>query len=156
MADEGFLANPDDMESVKNIYRIYIKNIASELARIDPSYQLISPDPVTLDNDEQLESFIKENFDHNHHQQGSLRMAPLRKGGVVDHTGSVHGVKDFIVADVFRGIALRCAYPKNAIDRFDFLANAIGLSIDSQWMYINRGLSFNQWLWSAVTVIPFR
>ncbi|NGP59348.1 GMC family oxidoreductase [Paenibacillus thiaminolyticus] len=99
LADEGFLANPDDMESVKNIYKIYIRSIASELSRIDPSYRLISPDPATLDNDEQLEAFIRENFHHNHHQQGSLRMAPLRKGGVVDRTGRVHGVKDLIVAD---------------------------------------------------------
>lgn len=77
LADEGFLANPDDMEAVKNIYKIYIKNIASELDRIDPSYQLISPDSATIADDERLEAFIKDNFDHNHHQQGSLRMAPL-------------------------------------------------------------------------------
>lgn len=99
LADEGFLANPDDMEAVKNIYKIYIKNIASELALIDPSYRLVSPDPAVIDNDAQLEAFIKDNFDHNHHQQGSLRMAPLRKGGVVDRAGKVHGVKDLIVAD---------------------------------------------------------
>lgn len=99
LADEGFLANPDDMEAIKNIYRIYIKDIASELAAIDSSYQLISPDLETIENDEKLEAFIKDTFDHNHHQQGSLRMAPLSKGGVVDRIGRVHGVKDLIVAD---------------------------------------------------------
>ncbi len=46
LADEGFLSNPKDMEAVKNIYKIYVKNIAAELAAIDPSYQLVSP---TLD-----------------------------------------------------------------------------------------------------------
>lgn len=99
LADEGFLSDPDDMEAIKNIYRIYIRDIASELARIDSSYQLISPDLNTIADDDKLEAFIKDNFDHNHHQQGSLRMAPLRNGGVVDRIGRVHGVKDLIVAD---------------------------------------------------------
>lgn len=99
LANEGFLNNPDDMEAVKNIYRVYIKDIARELARIDPSYQLLSPDLETIEDDEKLERFIKEDFDHNHHQQSSLRMAPLRKGGVVDRLGRVYGVKDLIVAD---------------------------------------------------------
>lgn len=99
LADEGFLSNPDDMEAVKRIYRTYIKNIALELSRIDPSYQLLSPTFDIIDDDDRLEEFIKENFDHNHHQQGFLRMAPLSKGGVVDRRGNVHGVKDLIVAD---------------------------------------------------------
>ncbi|MEN1986102.1 GMC family oxidoreductase [Paenibacillus hubeiensis] len=99
LADEGFLANPDDMEAVKNIYRIYVKNIAAKLTSIDPAYRLISPTTDIIDDDSKLEDFIKENFDHNHHQQGSLRMAPLHRGGVVDRRGNVHGVKDLIVAD---------------------------------------------------------
>ncbi|GIP24505.1 GMC family oxidoreductase [Paenibacillus sp. J22TS3] len=99
LADEGFLVNPDDMEAVKNIYRTYVKNIAAELASIDPSYELISPTTDIIEDDVKLEEFIKENFDHNHHQQGSLRMAPLTRGGVVDRRGNVHGVKDLIVAD---------------------------------------------------------
>lgn len=99
LADEGFLSNPDDMESVKNIYRIYIKDIAAQLEAIDPSYRLVSPTLDVLDDDARLEAFIKQNFDHNHHQQGSLRMAPLSRGGVVDRRGAVHGVKDLIVAD---------------------------------------------------------
>lgn len=99
LADEGFLANPDDLESVKNIYKIYIKDIAAQLEAIDPSYQLVSPSLGIIEDDAQLEEFIQQNFDHNHHQQGSLRMAPLNKGGVVDRRGSVHGVRDLIVAD---------------------------------------------------------
>ncbi len=99
LADEGFLDNPDDMEAVKNIYKTYVRNIATELASIDPSYRLISPAPDVMDDDERLEEFIKENFEHNHHQQSSLRMAPLKKGGVVDRRGNVHGVQNLIVAD---------------------------------------------------------
>lgn len=99
LADEGFLSDRDDMEAVKRIYRTYIKNIALELSRIDPSYQLLSPTFDIIDDDDRLEEFIIENYDHNHHQQGFLRMAPLSKGGVVDRRGNVHGVKDLIVAD---------------------------------------------------------
>ncbi|TCM99509.1 choline dehydrogenase [Paenibacillus sp. BK033] len=99
LADEGFLMDPSDMDAIKNIYRIYVKDIASELASIDPSYRLVSPAPDVIENDSKLEEFIKQNFDHNHHQQGSLRMAPLERGGVVDRHGAVHGVKNLIVAD---------------------------------------------------------
>ncbi|MFM9281196.1 GMC family oxidoreductase [Paenibacillus jiagnxiensis] len=99
LADEAFLQNSDDLEAVKNIYKIYIRNIAIQLEAIDPAYRLISPAPDVLDDDARLEEFIKENFDHNHHQQGALRMAPTRNGGVVDRRGAVHGVKDLIVAD---------------------------------------------------------
>jgi choline dehydrogenase len=99
LADEGFLTNPSDMEAVKKIYKTYVRNIAKELSSIDPAYQLVSPEPNVLDDDAKLEEFIRQNFDHNHHQQGSLRMAPIRNGGVVDRRGNVHGVKDLIVAD---------------------------------------------------------
>ncbi|WP_336788583.1 GMC family oxidoreductase [Paenibacillus sp. MMO-177] len=99
LGDEGFMTDPSDMEAVKNIYKIYVKNIAAELASIDPSYRLVSPTPDVIDNDHKLEEFIKQNFEHNHHQQSSLRMAPLKRGGVVDRLGGVHGVKNLIVAD---------------------------------------------------------
>jgi len=99
LADEGFLANPDDLESVKNIYKIYIRDIAAQLEALDPSYRLVSPTLDVIDDDSRLEEFIKENFDHNHHQQGALRMAPLNRRGVVDRRGRVHGVRDLIVAD---------------------------------------------------------
>ncbi|WP_248924573.1 GMC family oxidoreductase [Paenibacillus hamazuiensis] len=99
LADEGFLSDPADMEAIKNIFKIYVKNIAAELEVIDPSYKLVSPGIDVIDNDSKLEQYIKENFDHNHHQQSFLRMAPLQKGGVVDRRGNVHGVKNLIVAD---------------------------------------------------------
>src|SRR5699024_3481636 len=40
LADEGFLNNPADLETLKNVYKIYIKNIAAELSTMDPNYQL--------------------------------------------------------------------------------------------------------------------
>ncbi|MDQ1914017.1 GMC family oxidoreductase [Paenibacillus sp. GD4] len=99
LANEGFLQNPDDLTAVKNIYKIYIRRIAAQLQAIDPSYRLLSPTMDIIQDDARLEAFIKETFEHNHHQQGSLRMAPLRKAGVVDRRGAVHGVKNLHVAD---------------------------------------------------------
>jgi choline dehydrogenase len=99
LADEGFFSNPADLEAVKNIYKIYIKNIAAKLTAIDSAYKLMSPTLDVINDDDRLEAFIKQNFAHNHHQQGSLRMAPLTNGGVVDDHGRVYGVKDLIVAD---------------------------------------------------------
>ncbi len=99
LADEGFLDNPVDLESIKGIFREYIKPIAKKLSTIDPAYQLINPTIETIDNDEALEEFIKENFGHNHHQQSFLRMAPFDKGGVVDNRGRVYGIDDLVVAD---------------------------------------------------------
>ncbi|AWX54781.1 GMC family oxidoreductase [Brevibacillus brevis] len=99
LADEGYLHNPADLEAVKNCYKVYIKKIAAQLTAIDRSYRLISPTLDIINNNRKLEEFIKNNFDHNHHEQGALRMAPLSKAGVVDSYGQVHGVKDLIVAD---------------------------------------------------------
>ncbi|MEH7121379.1 GMC family oxidoreductase, partial [Neobacillus vireti] len=99
LADEGFLENRDDLEAIKKIYRTYVKKTAKRLAKIDPNYRLIEPSIETLDDDEKLEEFIKENFDHNHHQQSALRMAPLQQGGVVDRFGRVYGVNNLLVAD---------------------------------------------------------
>ena len=99
LADEALLKNRDDLEAVKSIYKVYVKNIAARLSAIDPSYRLISPTMETINNDAKLEAYIKENFAHNHHQQSFLRMAPLRKGGVVDGRGNVHGVRGLVVAD---------------------------------------------------------
>ncbi len=84
LADEGFFENPADLEAVKNIYKIYFQQIAEKSRQIDKSYRLISPTLDIINNDVELVKFIKENFGHTYHQQGSLRMAPLNKGGIVE------------------------------------------------------------------------
>ena len=133
LADEAFLQDEDDLEAVKNIYRVYIKNIAAELQDIDPAYRLLSPSMDVINNDEKLESFIKETFGHNHHQQGFLRMAPLRKGGVVNSRGEVHGVKNLLVADA-------SLIPFTVDGNTSAAAYLIGLNITQQ-LKGNRGLS---------------
>ena len=133
LADEAFLQDEDDLEAVKNIYRVYIKNIAAELQDIDPAYRLLSPSTDVINNDEKLESFIKETFDHNHHQQGFLRMAPLSKGGVVNSRGEVHGVKNLLVADA-------SLIPFTVDGNTSAAAYLIGLNI-AQQLEGKRGLS---------------
>lgn len=99
LADEGFLNNPADLESLKTVYKIYIRNIAAELLKIDPKYQLVSPTLDTINDNSKLEMYIKNNLAPTHHVQGTLRMAPNEKSGVVDARGHVFGVQDLIVAD---------------------------------------------------------
>jgi choline dehydrogenase len=99
LADEGALENPYDLEVIKGVYRIYIKNIADRLSEIDPAYQLTSPTLDIIDDDAKLEEFIRNNFGHPHHQECFLKMAPFNKGGVVDNCGRVYGVNNLIVAD---------------------------------------------------------
>lgn len=99
LASEGFLKDPADLQSIKNVFKVYIKQMADYLYEIDPMYQLISPTPDILHNDRKLEDFIKENLLATHHVQGTLRMAPSPKSGVVNEKGEVYGVRDLIVAD---------------------------------------------------------
>ncbi|PID04244.1 dehydrogenase [Sporosarcina sp. P2] len=99
LADADFLNKRSDLETIKNVYRIYIKNIATELSKIDSHYQLVTPSLETIQDDSKLEKFIQENLGPTHHIQGTLRMAPSEENGVVNAAGEVYGVKDLIVAD---------------------------------------------------------
>lgn len=99
LASEGFLNHPEDIEAMKSVFRIYITNFAKELAKIDSHYKLVSPTEDIMNDDKKLEKFIKDNLLATHHVQGTLRMAPDAKSGVVNARGEVFGVKDLIVAD---------------------------------------------------------
>lgn len=99
LADEGFLSNPADLEVVKNIYKIYIKNIAQKLTAIDSAYKLMSPTLDIINNDQRLEEFIKQNlpiitinkvhFEWHHEYKVELLMIKEK----------CNGVSDLIVAD---------------------------------------------------------
>lgn len=99
LADEGFLADAEDLTVIKDIYKKYIKDIASRLSSIDPAYRLLSPSLDIINDDARLEEFIRNDFSLNSHQQSALRMAPSSQWGVVDRYGSVFGVNNLIVAD---------------------------------------------------------
>lgn len=99
LATDAILTNADDLNSFKNIFKVYIANIAAQLAAIDPAYQLVSPTLDIINDDNLLTDFIMENVDVTHHWMGSCRMAPKSQGGVVNSHGHVYGVKDLVVAD---------------------------------------------------------
>ena len=99
LASDGILTNPDDLNAFKNIFKVYIVNIANQLAAIDPTYQLISPTIDIINDDSMLTDFIKENVNIPHHWTGTCRMAPRDQGGVVDQHGHVYGVKDLVIVD---------------------------------------------------------
>jgi len=79
--------------------QVYVKKINKVIQRMNPAYKLIFPDPAILDSTDLVRAFIRENIASNQHFQSHCRMAPRKKGGVVDSTGHVYGVKNLIVAD---------------------------------------------------------
>jgi len=97
--DLGVLSNVDDLDLYISGFQNYIQNINNQLQVIDPSYQMIFPDPIILNDLTVLTDFIKEEIGTNMHFQSHCRMAPLNQGGVVDDTGHVYGVQNLIVAD---------------------------------------------------------
>lgn len=99
LGNEGFLDNPADLELLMNTFRIYVKNIAAKLSAIDPKYQLLSPTLDIINDNVQLENFIRQNLGLTFHEQSTLRMAPSPRDGVVNFKGEVFGVKNLIVAD---------------------------------------------------------
>lgn len=99
LVNSGFLENSYDLETLKNIFKIYVTNIANSLNTIDSRYKLISPTNDILRNDILLENFIKQNLFETYHEQGTLKMAPLDSNGVVNSRGEVYGVNNLIVAD---------------------------------------------------------
>lgn len=99
LGDEEFLDNPDDLELLKNTFKIYIQNIALQLNLIDPQYQLLSPTLDIINNDVQLENFIRQNLTLTFHEQSTLRMARSAADGVVNFRGEVFGVENLVVAD---------------------------------------------------------
>lgn len=99
LGDEEFLDDPTDLQMLKNTFKTYVLNIANELNKIDPAYKLLTPTPDIINNDTQLENFIKQNLSLTFHEQSTLRMARSKEEGVVNNKGEVFGVKNLIVAD---------------------------------------------------------
>lgn len=99
VVDLGVLSDPRDLDLFVASYRTYVKAINIQLQRMDPSYQLIYPDPKILDNPTLIADFVRGVVGSNLHFQSHCRMAPLDQGGVVDSFGRVYGVENLIVAD---------------------------------------------------------
>jgi choline dehydrogenase-like flavoprotein len=99
VVDLKIFSNSEDLEVYQNAMHIYIKNINTQLQKIDPLYRLIFPDPAILDDPRAVTQFLKDFSMSNQCFQSHCRMAPQDQGGVVDSTGHVYGVKNLIVAD---------------------------------------------------------
>lgn len=99
VVDEGALSDPSDLALYLTGFKTYIKSISIAVHEIDPTYNLIFPDPAILDDDALLTAFIKDQIQATQHFQSHCRMAPLDQGGVVDSRGHVYGVQNLIVAD---------------------------------------------------------
>lgn len=102
LACENALGNEHDLDEFKSLIKDKLVHFAKELAEIDPAYQMISPDPVRLEEDkedEYLTEFIKSNLDHAHHWQSQCPMGLNVSDAVVDPNGQVFGVKRLYVSD---------------------------------------------------------
>lgn len=97
--DLGELSNPADLTLYQQAFQTYVKNINIALHNIDPTYELLFPDPAILDDLPALTEFIKEEIEGNQHWQSHCKMAAFDDGGVVDSTGRVYGVQHLFVAD---------------------------------------------------------
>ncbi len=100
--DLGIFTNPYDIETYKLAFRNYILPIATQIASIDPTYQLLVPDETIINDDDLLTEFLTNAVDIPstvHNYTTHCKMAPFEEGGVVDGRGRVYGVKNLVVAD---------------------------------------------------------
>lgn len=100
--DVGILTNESDLQTLIGAFQDYVLPIANKLALIDPTYQLVVPTSVVIEDDALLTAYIKAAIDLPstvHNYTGHCKMAPRHKGGVVDGAGRVYGVKGLRVAD---------------------------------------------------------
>jgi len=107
-ADDGFYQNPVDLENMKNAVKVYIRDLLTQLAIIEPPFYLPVPgDPiygVIFDgfSDKSVEAYVKNNSNLSldvHHFTSHCKMAPLNAGGVVDGDTRVYGTENVFVAD---------------------------------------------------------
>lgn len=107
-ASDGFYENPIDLENMKNAVKVYINDMLTHLATIDPPfYQPLLSDPIipvilSGYNDLFVEAYVKNNSNLSldvHHFTSHCKMAPLNAGGVVDGDTRVYGTKNVFVAD---------------------------------------------------------
>jgi choline dehydrogenase len=99
LVNDNAFSDPADLQTFKDIFRVYIKNIAQQLNLIDPLYNLVAPPLAVINDDALLEEYILKNLDHTHHWTGTCKMGTSRANGVTDKFGNVFGVRNLVVAD---------------------------------------------------------
>lgn len=109
-ADDGFYKNPVDLQNMKSAVSVYIRALLEKLALLNPVsiyYRPILSDPINLValsgyNDAFVEAYVKNNTNLSldiHHFVSHCKMAPLKKGGVVNGKTRVYGTKNVYVLD---------------------------------------------------------
>jgi choline dehydrogenase len=107
-ADDAFYQDSIDLENMKDVVKVYIQNLLSQLAAIAPgSYFPIPGDPfysviIGGYSDASVTAYVKNNSNLSldiHHFTGHCKMAPLEAGGVVDGNTRVYGTQNVYVVD---------------------------------------------------------
>jgi choline dehydrogenase len=110
-ADDGFYQNPIDLQNMKNVVSVYIRDLLDQLSLLypfpSPYFKPILSDPINTVilsgyNDALVEQYVKNNSNLSldiHHFVSHCKMAPLNAGGVVDGNTRVYGTKNVYVAD---------------------------------------------------------
>ena len=106
--DDGFYQSPVDLANMKNAVAVYLQNLLSQLASIDPPYyRPVLSDPINAVilsgyNSNVVEQYVKNNTDLSRDAYdftSHCKMAPLNAGGVVDGNTLVYGTTNVFVAD---------------------------------------------------------
>lgn len=99
-----------DLENMKSVIKVYIRDLLARLASVNPClpyYKPIPQDPINTViffgyDDAVVESYVKNNTNLGadaRHFTSHCKMAPLNKGGVVNGNTLVHGTTNCYVAD---------------------------------------------------------
>lgn len=109
-ASDGVYQDPVDLQNMKNVIKVYIRDLLAQLALVNPLsfyYKPILQDPINLVafegySDEAVEAYVKNNTNlekDSRHFTSHCKMAPLEAGGVVDGNARVYGTKNCFVLD---------------------------------------------------------
>jgi alcohol oxidase len=120
--DTGFLADENSIDLKKHIWMYKkqreiirrMENFSGEVAAGHPKFPSGSKASIadakpaseiqdidyTLDDDQAIESFLKEHISTTWHSMGTCKMAPFEDGGVVDPNLNVYTVKGLKIADL--------------------------------------------------------
>lgn len=109
-ASDGVYQDPVDLENMKEVIKVYIRDLLTQLALVDPLsiyYKPILQDPINLVilsgySDDAVEAYVKNNTNlgaDSRHFAGHCKMAPLHSGGVVNGCLLAYGTTNCFVAD---------------------------------------------------------
>ncbi len=109
-ASDGVYTDPVDFANMKDVIQVYIRNLLTQLAAVNPLsiyYKPVLQDPINAVifanySDQSVEDYIKNNTNldkDSRHFTSHCKMARLKDGGVVNGDGRVYGTKNCYVFD---------------------------------------------------------